>query len=67
MVPGREGDRRRVHRRDVGTSGDVDYLISLIERNGFKKEVVSELELARDNWTVHYYVFRLTTQEQNSA
>ena len=60
----------RIHLNDggrilvnFGTSGDVDYLISLIERNGFKKEVVSELELARDNWTVHYYVFRLTTQE----
>lgn len=54
----------RIHLNDggrilvnFGTSGDVDYLISLIERNGFKKGVVSELELATDDWTVHCYVF----------
>jgi release factor glutamine methyltransferase len=45
---------------DFGTSGDLDYLLALIDRNGFLKEVVSEFELVRQAWTVTYYVFRLT-------
>ncbi|MCH7585530.1 MAG: hypothetical protein IH941_10330 [Acidobacteria bacterium] len=45
---------------NFGTSGDLDYLLALIDRNGFKKDVVSELELVKEGWTVSYYVFRLT-------
>ena len=43
-----------------GSSGDLDYLHSLIGMSGFDKEVVSERALDKDDWTVRYYVFRLT-------
>jgi release factor glutamine methyltransferase len=52
---------------NFGTSGDLDYLRTLIDRSGFNKEVISELELARDAWTVHYYVFRLTAPRLPAA
>ena len=46
---------------NFGTSGDLDYLLAVIDRHGFDKEVVSELELVREGWSVNYYVFLLTT------
>lgn len=44
-----------------GTSGDLGYLLGLIDRSGLAREVVSTQTLVRDDWTVDYYVFRLTT------
>ena len=46
---------------NFGTSGDMDYLHSLIRRYGFDSEVVTEHTLVREDWTVDYYVFRLTS------
>jgi release factor glutamine methyltransferase len=43
-----------------GTSADLGYLSSLIDRSGFAREVVSRQMLTKDNWTVEYFVFRLT-------
>jgi len=52
-----EGGRVLVN---FGTSGDLDYLLYLIDSNGFAREVLSEVELVREDWTVNYYVYRLT-------
>jgi release factor glutamine methyltransferase len=43
-----------------GSSGDLDYLLSLIDRCGFARDVVAERSLVKDDSTVRYYVFRLT-------
>jgi release factor glutamine methyltransferase len=54
----RPGGRILLH---FGTSGDIDYLYQLIDAAGFKKEVLATEELTRDDLSVTYYVFRLTT------
>ncbi len=43
-----------------GTSGDIDYLQTLIARTELVTEVVAEHALVKDSWSVYYYVFRLT-------
>jgi release factor glutamine methyltransferase len=43
-----------------GSSGDVDYLARLIEREGFLRETVAARVLAKDNLTVTYPTQRLT-------
>jgi release factor glutamine methyltransferase len=45
---------------NIGTSGDIDYLNHLIEKTGFRKEVLSTEELIRDDLTVTYHTFRLS-------
>ncbi len=45
---------------NFGTSGDIAYLESLMDGQGFEREVVDERRLTRDDWTVDYFVFRLT-------
>lgn len=57
-VPGRlrEGGRVLIA---FGTSGDLGYLRSLIDRSGLACEVVDERELDKDGWQVNYYVYRL--------
>lgn len=52
----REGGRVLI---GFGTSGDLGYLLSLVDEAGLSCEVVAERELVRDEWTVHYYVYRL--------
>jgi release factor glutamine methyltransferase len=46
---------------NFGTSGDIDYLYTLIERAGFRKEVTAYGESTRDGMTACYYRIRLTT------
>jgi release factor glutamine methyltransferase len=43
-----------------GSSADLGYLLPLIDRSGLAREVVSRQILVKNNWTVQYYVFRLT-------
>jgi len=45
---------------NFGTSGDIDYLYTLIDRAGFKKEVFPTGEATRDGLTAYYYTIRLT-------
>jgi release factor glutamine methyltransferase len=45
---------------NFGTSGDIDYLFSLIDRAGFRKEVFPYGQAIRDGLTVDYYAIRLT-------
>jgi release factor glutamine methyltransferase len=45
---------------NFGTSGDIDYLYHLIEEAGLNKDVLATDELATEDLTVTYYVFRLT-------
>jgi hypothetical protein len=40
----------------------LDYLQSLIERYGFASQVVARHTLVREDWTVDYYVFRMTSK-----
>ena len=46
-----------------GTSGDLDYLQSLIRRYGFSSQVLAQHTLIREDWTVDYYVFRITSNK----
>jgi release factor glutamine methyltransferase len=43
-----------------GTSGDIDYLKQLIDKAGFKKEIVNHTEHEKDGMQVEYFTFRLT-------
>jgi len=43
-----------------GTSGDMPYLLRLIDEAGFSAEVLAETGLERDGWRVEYRTFRLT-------
>jgi release factor glutamine methyltransferase len=43
-----------------GTSGDLGYLHSLIEANGFAHTTVASQELTRRGTTVSYVTYRLT-------
>lgn len=45
---------------NFGTSGDIDYLYSLIDKVGLKKEVRPYGEVTRDGWTARYYTITLT-------
>ncbi|HEY6568230.1 MAG TPA: class I SAM-dependent methyltransferase [Actinomycetota bacterium] len=45
---------------NFGSSGDLAYLESLIDAQGFTRAVVDERRLTRDDWTVDYVVFRVT-------
>jgi release factor glutamine methyltransferase len=45
---------------NFGTSGDIDYLYSLIEREGFEKQVFQYGQATRDGLTADYYTIRLT-------
>lgn len=45
---------------NFGSSGDLAYLKSVIDAQGFTREVVDERRLTRGDWTVDYVVFRLT-------
>jgi release factor glutamine methyltransferase len=45
---------------NFGTSGDLDYLNSLIERTGFKKTAFLRRKLTKNDLTVSYYTIRLT-------
>ena len=46
-----------------GTSGDLDYLLTLVNRHAFDSQTIAEHTVLRDDWAVHYYVFRLTSRE----
>lgn len=52
---------------NFGTSGDIDYLYSLIDEVGFKKEVVPYGEATRVGLTAHYYTIRLRAPDSSSA
>jgi len=43
-----------------GTSGDLGYLQTLLDEEGFAATVVASDELTRDRWTVEYFTFRVT-------
>jgi len=43
-----------------GTSGDIAYLRSLADGNGFHTEVVGENAVERDSVVTRYYTFRMT-------
>lgn len=45
---------------NFATSGDIDYLYQLITGAGLKKEVLSRQEVATEDLTVTYFVFRLS-------
>jgi release factor glutamine methyltransferase len=45
---------------NFGTSGDIDYLYSLIDRTDFDKEVVPYGEATRVGLIAHYYTIKLT-------
>ncbi len=45
---------------NFGTSGDIDYLYSLIAKVGLRKEVTPYGEATRDGMTAHYFWIRLT-------
>ena len=45
---------------NFGTSGDIDYLYSLIEKAGLAKEVTPYGEATRDGMTASYYTIKLT-------
>jgi release factor glutamine methyltransferase len=53
----RPGGRVLLH---FGTTGDIDYLESLIKATGLKNQVLALDELATADLSVAYYVFRLT-------
>ena len=53
----RPGGRILLH---FATSGDIDYLYSLVEQAGFSKQVLATDEVRTEELTVAYYVFRLT-------
>lgn len=59
QVPDRLRDGGRVL-LGFGTSGDLGYLLSLIDDVGLACEVLAERGLAKDGWEVDYYVYRLT-------
>lgn len=46
---------------NFGTSGDIDYLYSLIDRAGFNKEVTPYGEATKVGLTANYFIIRLTT------
>jgi release factor glutamine methyltransferase len=43
-----------------GTSGDLGYLVSLIEAEHFDASVIAHDDLTRDGVTVDYFTYRLT-------
>jgi release factor glutamine methyltransferase len=45
---------------NFGTSGDIDYLYSLIDRAGFAREVTLYGEVTKTGLTAQYYIVRLT-------
>jgi release factor glutamine methyltransferase len=53
-----EGGRMLVF---FGTSGDLGYLRHLIDDEGFSTDIVAQKELIRDDWSVEYFTFRITT------
>jgi release factor glutamine methyltransferase len=52
-----EGGRMLIH---FGTSGDLAYLESLIDAQGFDREVLARRRVVRGEWEVEYLIFRLT-------
>lgn len=42
-----------------GTSGDLAYLLPLIDNVGFLHEVVAQRSLIEDGWQIDYFTFRL--------
>ncbi|MGH3515558.1 MAG: hypothetical protein ACRDQI_01250 [Pseudonocardiaceae bacterium] len=42
-----------------GTSGDLAYLLRLIDNGGFLREVVAQRSLIEDGWQIDYFTFRL--------
>jgi release factor glutamine methyltransferase len=52
-----EGGRMLIH---FGTSGDLAYLESLIDAQGFDREVLARRRVVRGDWEVEYLTFRLT-------
>jgi release factor glutamine methyltransferase len=56
-------DRLRPNGRvllNFGTSGDIDYLYSLIRKTGMKQEVHPYAEITQDGFTARYYTIKLT-------
>jgi release factor glutamine methyltransferase len=43
-----------------GTSGDLGYLLSLFDEEGFTSEVVAHDQFEREGWGVEYFTFRVT-------
>ena len=43
-----------------GTSGDLGYLQSLFEEQGFSSEIVAHDQFEREGWGVEYFTFRVT-------
>jgi release factor glutamine methyltransferase len=52
-----DGGRILIH---FGTSGDLAFLGSLIEMSGLASETVASRRVISGDWTVEYFVFRLT-------
>jgi release factor glutamine methyltransferase len=50
-----------------GTSGDIDYLRSLADGNGFRTEIVGENSAERDEVVTRYYTFRMTPLDTRHA
>ena len=50
-----------------GTSGDIDYLTSRIEREGFAHETVATRSLLKDGLTVTYSTQRLIREDRGST
>lgn len=42
-----------------GTSGDLAYLLRLIDNGGFLHEVAAQRSLIEDGWQIDYFTFRL--------
>jgi release factor glutamine methyltransferase len=53
-----KGGRILIH---FGTSGDLAFLESLIDRHGFARETVGTTRVITSEWEVDYFAFRLTT------
>lgn len=43
-----------------GTSGDLDYVRNLFDRNGFTAELLAHESLSKDGWAVDYVTYRVT-------
>lgn len=50
-----------------GTSGDIEYLYALSEETAWKREVISERSLEKDDVTVSYYAYRFTRDPESKA
>jgi len=50
-----------------GSSGDLAYVLDLVRRSGFAREVLAERALEKEGLTVRYYAYRLTLASGGGA